>query len=307
MTLNRLTLLARAKVNLRLAIERKRADGYHDLRTVFHAIDLSDRLTFEQADDKATSLSITGDVPGLEELQAADPAQNLVMKADALIRRAVPNLPGLNLTLYKRIPMGAGLGGGSADAAGLLIGWNKWGNLGWSQDRLAEAAAELGSDVPYFLVGGAALGTGRGERLVPWPSELRASLILFWPGWGVSTRDAFAACRPAPAEVLPFEHLHGLLRTGDVEGVGRLLANDFLDSPLRDVELLRSLRLQLMEMTKLPAGLSGSGSTLFLISPTAEGAERAADVIRAAFAEAWVKVAPLWRHECVTANEGDDR
>jgi 4-diphosphocytidyl-2-C-methyl-D-erythritol kinase len=174
-----------AKVNLTLEILGRRADGFHDLASLVHTISLADDLRVEAADGLLTR------VEGLD----LDPATNLVARAAALLQTSLRERRGAELTLVKRIPAAAGLGGGSSDAAAALVALNAlWGhrsNLG----ALAELAAELGSDVPFFLRGGAALMTGRGEQLEPLPPIVGQWLVLLVPAHDVpdKTRQLYGA------------------------------------------------------------------------------------------------------------------
>ncbi|MGH7345206.1 MAG: 4-(cytidine 5'-diphospho)-2-C-methyl-D-erythritol kinase [Candidatus Rokuibacteriota bacterium] len=154
----RLALSAAAKVNLALEVLGRRDDGYHEIATVMQTVDLSDRLVLEEADvlELRTTAS---DVP--------TDGTNLALKAASTLRDMAGVSRGVRITLDKRIPVAAGLGGGSTDAAAVLVGLNRLWGLRWPTARLAEAAVQLGMDVPFFLRGGVALGTGRGEQLEP--------------------------------------------------------------------------------------------------------------------------------------------
>jgi len=179
-----LTLRTSAKVNLVLEVLGKRADGYHELSTVLQAVDLFDRLVLEE--DEALALRTTD-----SELPTDD--ANLVVRAARLLREAAGVNRGARITLEKRIPVAAGLGGGSSDAAATLWGLNRLWRLGWGSERLAGLAAELGTDVPFFLRGGRTLASGRGERLKPLPASPAMSLVLVKPHFPLSTREVYAA------------------------------------------------------------------------------------------------------------------
>lgn len=177
-----LTLRTSAKVNLILEVLGKRADGYHELSTVLQAVDLFDRLVLEE-DVRLT-------------LRTSDPAlptdeENLVVKAARLFMEAAGVNRGARIMLEKQIPVAAGLGGGSSDAAATLWGLNRLWGLGWGRERLGELAARLGMDVPFFLRGGRALATGRGERLQPLPSGGPIALVLVKPNFPLSTREVY--------------------------------------------------------------------------------------------------------------------
>ena len=174
-----LRLLAPAKVNLSLDVLGRRDDGYHDVRTVLQAVDLADELTFEPNDgepndgEPADGLSLT-----VEPAGAAPVADNLVLAAARALQDATGTDRGARIKLTKRIPAGAGLGGGSSDAACTLAGLTRLWGLALDEARLTTIAAGLGSDVAFFLRGGTALATGRGEHLTPLPSPAEPFAVL---------------------------------------------------------------------------------------------------------------------------------
>lgn len=163
-------VLAPAKVNLSLEVLGRRADGYHELMTVFQAIDLCDVLTIEESD--TLSLTVEGDAPASEE--------NLVLRATRALWARSPGR-GARLHLQKEIPAGAGLGGGSSDAAAALVGLNRLWAAGLGQEELVGIGRELGADVPFFLYGGAALGAGRGDVIEPLPPARGVWFVLSTP------------------------------------------------------------------------------------------------------------------------------
>jgi 4-diphosphocytidyl-2-C-methyl-D-erythritol kinase len=177
---------AYAKINLTLDVSGRRADGYHELVTIMQAIDLYDTLCLAETGDD--SVRIHCSTPGLSN------ADNLAVRAAQLVRQRLQIRRGLVLELHKRIPMAAGLGGGSSDAAAVLLALQQWWQLPLSASDLLEMAAALGSDVPFFLTGGLALCEGRGERVTPlaprWPPALRW-LLLVKPAIAVSTATVF--------------------------------------------------------------------------------------------------------------------
>ena len=163
-----LRLLAPAKVNLTFEVLGRRADGYHEVRTILQALSLADELTFEASD----SLTLTVEPEG-----AAPVGENLVLAAARLLQREAGVERGAALHLTKRIPTAGGLGGGSSDAATALLGLRWLWGLDLDADALRELAAQLGSDVPFFISGGTALGEGRGERLTPLPTPQGEAVI----------------------------------------------------------------------------------------------------------------------------------
>jgi 4-diphosphocytidyl-2-C-methyl-D-erythritol kinase len=234
-----------AKINWALRITGKRPDGFHDLETVFQTISLHDDLTFTPAD----RMSLTCDDPTIPVDDS-----NLVLRA----ARAVNAAP-MAIDLRKRIPAGGGLGGGSSNAATTLLA------LGASRDDLPALALSLGSDVPFFLVGGTAYATGRGEILTPLPPMHGIPLLLVLPKERVLTKDAFARItRYAP----PL----GIDAYRDFTN----FTNDFEEPVFALLPRLRTLKQRLLDASAIWAGMSGSGSTLVGAFADAASRDRAA-------------------------------
>ena len=185
-----LSLKAYAKVNLALEVLGRRGDGYHEIVSVMQTIGLYDVLTFEAADEIEFSCSAP-------ELQTGD---NLVLKAVHALREATGEKAGARITLEKKIPQDAGLGGGSSDAAAALKGLNRLWGLGLAAARLAEIAAGIGSDVPFFIYGGACLAQGRGEKITTLPDIRSAWFVLLKPDVTIpanKTATLYGMLRPA--------------------------------------------------------------------------------------------------------------
>ena len=249
---------APAKLNLGLAVVGKRSDGFHDLLTVFQAVDLMDHLSFRRAPGSGISLEIAGPeaVPAGED--------NLVWRAADLLRREVPGLPGLAIRLRKYIPAGTGLGGGSSDAAATLLALNQLWNLQLPPARLADMALQLGSDVPFFLLGGTAVGEGRGERLRPLPAPPGAVYRIFIPDIRLSTKQVFSAI--SEELTVCIEKVNLLVKSiesGDAPAFFENLVNDLLTGVVRiQPRLAQSLREPPFHGA-LALGLTGSGSAFF--------------------------------------------
>ena len=277
------TVRVPAKLNLQLAVGPRRADGYHDLVTVFHAISLADDVTIEPAADDA--VTVTGE--GAEQVPAG--RDNLALRAVAALRavmalhgEAGPRVTrepadGVHVTIRKRIPVAAGLAGGSADAAAALVACNElWGG-GLSQRQLCEVAAGVGSDVAFTVLGGTAVGRGRGERLTPAlvPAAQYHWVLAFADGQ-LSTPEVYAtfdrlAARGAAAPELSLE-LMTALRAGEPAAVGRALGNDLQPAA---ISLFPSLRKTLdagLEFGALGALVAGSGPTCFFLAASASRA-----------------------------------
>lgn len=176
MNTERVVLRAPAKINWTLEILGKRPDGYHEVFTTLQTIDLCDTVTLTPAD--AIELEITGDRAGLAEESIED---NLAYRAAALLKKRCGYAGGAHIDLEKRIPVGAGLGGGSSDAAAVLRGLRALWQLDLSDDDLMRIGADLGSDVPFFVVGGYAQATGRGEQIASLPDAVEQTLVIAWP------------------------------------------------------------------------------------------------------------------------------
>lgn len=258
-----LSLRAPAKTNLFLEVTRRREDGFHELDTIFLELELADELSLSPAPGPELSLSIAGD-PGL----SCGP-ENLVLRAGEALKRAWgrPEL-GAELSLRKRIPQGGGLGGGSSDAAAALRGLNELWGLRLSLDELAPLAAELGSDVAFFLRGGLQRGQGRGELLTPLSPPPTQWLVLVLPGFPCPTPAVFRALAAhLPAAPRSPEELLAALRSGSARALGAALFNR-LEAPASELfPALRELRARL-EAAPESRGvlLSGSGSTYLVLT-----------------------------------------
>jgi 4-diphosphocytidyl-2-C-methyl-D-erythritol kinase len=262
-----------AKINLGLWILGKRADGYHEIDTILQTIALEDDITLEPAREglalTTRGIPIPGDAP------------NLVTRAwDLLVERADGRLPrGIRATLTKRIPVGAGLGGGSSDAAGFLLGANRLLGLDLSMDELHALAARLGSDVPFFIRGGTARATGRGEvvrQLCPIPGPLW--IVLITPPVAISTTWAYGQVSlrlTRNDDRATF--LESALAGRDLDAAWSEMRNDFEDVVLPGFPVLAALRHALIGGGAVKALLAGSGSTLFGIQRTREDALRLAN------------------------------
>ncbi len=253
-----LRLEALAKVNRSLVVLGVRPDGYHELDTLFQTIDLSDELVVEE--DDRLALSVVG-----SSLPSDD--RNLVLVAACSLAARTGARRGARFALTKRIPVGAGLGGGSADAAAALLGLNVLWDLGLSALELGQVAATVGSDVPFFLSGGRARGSGRGERIEMLSDLPDESLVLLVPPFGMATPDVYRELRAGPLGGLP------PIRPEE----GRMPDRNDLEAAAERLRPeLRSLRASLLSAGAVSARLSGSGSTLFGIFRSREAAERAA-------------------------------
>lgn len=293
--------LAPAKLNLTLAVVGRRDDGFHALHSVMVPLEIADRLSLAPAFAPVDLLHVTG--AGTADL--GPPDRNLVLRTIAAARAACrahgvnAELPAVAARLDKRIPVAAGLGGGSSDAAAALdAALEAWGVEAAivPADR-ASVASTLGSDVPFFLAGGWALVEGRGERVTPLPAPRGAApaVLLVTPGLPVSTAAVFAVfaagARPAQGAALASSrHLAGELAAGltaarFVERAGIMaVANDLAPATATVAPGLVALRRTLGRVVGRPVGQSGSGPTLWVLYPSLAAAETAATDVRAALA-----------------------
>jgi 4-diphosphocytidyl-2-C-methyl-D-erythritol kinase len=250
-------LWAPAKLNLFLEVLGKRPDGYHELATLMVAISLYDTLEIKE------------DPSGADRLDCHHPTlstgpDNLVLRAVDLVRRTTGRRTGVHVRLWKRIPLEAGLAGGSSDAAATLAGLNCLWRLGWSPAELARLGAELGSDVPFFFSTPAAWCTGRGEVVEPLPLGRPLDFVLATPSAGLSTARVFAGLSVSEQPLSGREVREAAAR-GDVQGLGRLLHNRLQSSAERLCPDVAGLCARLAGLG--PAGqlMTGSGSTIFAL------------------------------------------
>jgi 4-diphosphocytidyl-2-C-methyl-D-erythritol kinase len=259
---------APAKVNLGLEILHRRPDGYHELETVFYRIALADTIELH---DRSNGSSMTCDDPAL----GVGP-DNLCLRAVEALRRVTSIDRGVHVVLHKRIPTGAGLGGGSSDAAAVLKGLNDRWSAGLSLERLKEIGATLGSDVPAFLGGPLAFGSGRGEILEDLPSVFPHWLVCVTPPVSVSTSWAYGHLqwhtRPDRTS-LRERYLRAL---PDLGALDRMLTNDFEDTVLPAYPQIADVKHRLREAGCEAALMSGSGSSVFGLTKDRTSAEAVA-------------------------------
>jgi len=254
----RLTLKTSAKVNLTLEVLGKRPDVYHEISTVMHAVDLFDRLGLEAA----PAISLETYAAGLPTDE-----RNLVVRAALLLQREAGVDAGARMRLTKNIPVAAGLGGGSSDAAAALWGLNRLWRLGWRPARLAEVAVGLGMDVPFFLGRGPALATGRGEVLTALPGGGGYALVLVNPGVPMSTREVYDRV-PAGwrAEATGTRRLVQALATRNTVRVAEALTNTLEGFVAPALPVVARMKAALLAAGALGVAMSGSGPTVFAVA-----------------------------------------
>lgn len=263
-------LSAPAKVNLFLDVGRLREDGYHEVVSILQTVDLRDRLTVRPSTRSGLALSIS---------DAAVPsgAENTLSRAYRAFQARCPEVPGLQVALDKRIPTQAGLGGGSADAGIFLEYLWKTFAPGVGKEAVARMAAEVGSDVPFFLYRGTCLAEGRGEQVTPLPPLPPCPVLLFHPEVSVSTGAAYRALGALERRRHPsVEPMKEAIAKGDWDGVFRCLHNSFEASVLVQHEPLAGIKAFCEELGFPHTLLAGSGSNLFVLDRNAERLERLA-------------------------------
>ncbi|MCE5310035.1 MAG: 4-(cytidine 5'-diphospho)-2-C-methyl-D-erythritol kinase [Acidobacteriales bacterium] len=268
----RARLRALAKINLGLRVLHKRGDGFHELRTVFQTISLADTLDVEFEPSRRTSIELTG----CDEI-----ADNLVVRAARALMDAMRTTGKVRFHLIKRIPMGAGLGGGSSDAAAVLLALPVLAGREMAPDEMIALGAQLGSDVPYFFLGGTALGLGRGTELYPLPEIPAAPLVLVAPAIHVSTAEAYRALDLGLTSdveqnmIDSFQSRVSFVGNGMSKGSSAgVLGNDFEGVVFDRHPELRTLKRKLLRLGARAAMMTGSGSALFGIFDSRKDAAR---------------------------------
>ncbi|KAB3744572.1 4-(cytidine 5'-diphospho)-2-C-methyl-D-erythritol kinase [Phocaeicola vulgatus] len=244
-----------AKINLGLNIVEKRPDGYHNLETIFYPINLQDALevTRRENNDKEYTLHISGSP--LE----GEPEDNLVVKAYKLLKKDYPGLLPVDIHTYKHIPAGAGLGGGSSDAACMIKLLNDKFSLGLSTERMEEYAVKLGADCSFFIRNKPVFATGIGNLFEPVELSLKGyHIILIKPDIFVSTRDAFAEIKP----VRPAVSLKEIVKQ-PMETWKNSMKNDFEDSVFKKFPEIAAIKDELYDLGAVYAAMSGSGSSVY--------------------------------------------
>ncbi|MCC9606414.1 4-(cytidine 5'-diphospho)-2-C-methyl-D-erythritol kinase [Blastopirellula sp. JC732] len=285
-----ITVHSPAKLNLFLELLAKRPDGFHELETIMTAIDVFDTLRFTATDDSQLTLSCRF-APGTEAAAQGEDADallgdlptgptNLVYRAVDLVRRTAGIEQGAKIELIKRIPAASGLGGASSDAAAALVAADIVWKLGWSRTKLSELAAQLGSDVPFFLHtglfgNGMALCRGRGEIITPLPVTRRMHFVVVRPPGGLSTADVFRRCT-IPANPFAASDLCDTLQSGTMTDIGRRMHNR-LSEPSRELSTeIDRLTKSMLQAGAISSQMSGSGSACFALCQDPRHARRVA-------------------------------
>ncbi len=267
-----------AKINLDLRVLHKRPDGFHELRTIFQTISLADTIDVEYRPGRSKiELKSNIDIPG-----------NLIVKAADLVMRALRASCQLQIRLTKRIPMGGGLGGGSSNGAAMLLALPKLMGKKLTLEKLMELAAELGSDVPFFLMGGTAVAMGRGTELYPLPDFLPSPGLLITPDVHSFTAAAYAALKRQPFDEVStaiINNFQSVVQSAcsPTPNPQPPFVNDFEKVVFHQHPQLKSIKGKLLKLGAWRAMMTGSGSALFGFFPSRELRDRAAGLFRKDF------------------------
>jgi 4-diphosphocytidyl-2-C-methyl-D-erythritol kinase len=264
-------LKAYAKINLGLRILNKREDGYHNIETIFHRVNIFDEITFSPSDDIQLSCD-QKDIP--------TDNTNLSTRAALLLQETYAVKQGVRIRLKKNIPVGAGLGGGSSDAATTMIGLTQFWKLSVDNNTLLSLALRLGSDVPYFLQPGSAHATGRGEVLEYVDLELPYTIVVVYPGIHISTAWAYENSKiENQKSKIPLKQIL-LDNLCDAQRLLPLLSNDFESLVLRTHEPVARVKKGLYDAGAVFAQMSGSGSSVYGLFTNDRLADDAAEELR---------------------------
>jgi 4-diphosphocytidyl-2-C-methyl-D-erythritol kinase len=244
------------KINIGLHIIGKRADGFHNLETIFYPIQIKDAIEIiESNNENGISFTATGNIVNVKD------DDNICVKAYRLVKKDFPQIPSVKMHLHKNIPMGAGLGGGSADASAVLLLLNKKFNLHISQEKLIDYALQLGSDCPFFIINKPCFATGRGEILEEIHLDLSAyKIMIVNPSIHINTGEAFISLNQNNFS-LAGELQHQIKQ--DITVWKNVIKNDFELSVLKKYPVIKNIKNSLYENGAIYSAMSGSGSTVF--------------------------------------------
>ncbi len=278
-----LRLAAKAKINWTLDILGTREDGYHEMDMLMSSVELSDTLEMEPADGLA--LTVMGEIPVFAQ------GDNLVLKAARALQKATGCSKGANMRLYKHIPVGAGMGGGSADAAAALKGLADLWSLSISRQELMQIGRSLGADVPFMLTGGVARVGGMGETIKPLPVATSIWLVLTQPCRGLSTAEIFQGFDSLPSQDIfrpETDRAEMALREGDLQNLARSMGNVMEPISLAKRPEMGEAKEALKEQGALRAMMTGSGSVVYGVFDTETKARKAFESLRAKWDKTYV-------------------
>jgi 4-diphosphocytidyl-2-C-methyl-D-erythritol kinase len=258
------TLQAQAKINWFLLIRSRRDDGFHDIQTLMQRITLADTLTFEESDHLEIISSM--DIPAED---------NLVWRAAMLLKEHASVKKGARITLEKTIPIEAGLGGGSSDAASTLSGLNRFWNIGLSTETLMALAARIGSDVPFFLGPPAAEATGRGDIIAPVDIKRPWTLLIAKPDFGVSASWAYQNAKERADETIDCSSFARTLDAGDFVLLEDMMMNHLEPPVIEAYPEIWEIIDQMSDVGARASAMSGSGTAVYGVFNSEEEAQRA--------------------------------
>ncbi|MDE5932113.1 MAG: 4-(cytidine 5'-diphospho)-2-C-methyl-D-erythritol kinase [Lachnospiraceae bacterium] len=265
---------AYAKINLGLDVLRRREDGYHEVKMIMQTIDLCDTLTFCKREEPGIVLTIDR-----ENLSAGK--DNLICRAAEKLFADAGITCGVEIILEKRIPIAAGMAGGSTDAAATLMGLNELFGLEYSMERLQALGVTLGADIPYCLMGGTALSEGIGEVLTKLPAPPPCVLVVAKPDIDVSTKFVYENLHADTLSCHPdIDGMETAIRSGSLRGITERMGNVLETVTVREYPVIEEIKERMMNAGALNALMSGSGPTVFGIFMEKVPAEKAAEEIR---------------------------
>ena len=267
------TQRAYAKINIGLDVLRRRADGYHEVKMIMQTVDIYDELVLERRKEPGIELR-------MDNSELPSGGDNLICRAADLLFREKKITGGVNISLTKRIPIAAGMAGGSADAAAALRGVNELFDLGYSLKELQALGVGLGADIPYCLTGGTMLSEGIGEILTPLPAPPAAHLVIAKPDINVSTAFVYGNLHADSLAWHPdIDGMIAALQKGDLDGITGRLGNVLETVTVKAHPVIEQIKELLRKQGAENALMSGSGPTVFGIFKEKETAARAAEAV----------------------------
>ncbi len=280
--MKKVVIEAPAKINLTLGVKRKRADGYHEIESVMHHINLLDRVHMKMKSEEGITVNSDSRLIPEDKNNLAYQAAELILGKNGLKE-------GVEIFIEKRIPVGAGLAGGSTDAAAVLRGINSLMGLGLERDALMELGAELGSDVPFCLMDGSALARGRGELLTPLPKTAEMQIVLVKPDFQLSTAQVYGGL--VLEKVRRFPDIGAFLAAWtnyDIINIAREMENVLETVSIEKCPQIAVIKRELIQLGALNALMSGSGPSVFAVFAEEEKAAYAYHKLKSCYQEAYL-------------------